>query len=344
MLRRALALAGLIALGFGCAGRRAPAPEPSPPRAQAQVDAPAARPASQPVKRADTQPIPPPPENWPEWLPWERVRPESAEISVTPEGDIRLSLTVEGGQLEYVAIPWIDALEGQGYVESRPSLFDYNFMTFSYHNPATALRAGLAVSRPLGRWDSDDVDVTLTIVADDDAPPSKHCVTPPQRTRSFELKRSGIDQRGQRFSDVEVVTVATQTTPDIDGDGVDDLLVPHAKGGRCPADVEFNVYLMRGACGLKIGTIVGPVTTTQPYDPKRGAGWLNTTAHWVDLSPTPTGADDPHSDAAPALDLIPVTHERRRSYDFDGERLKLASDSDRVGRCHHCAITSCTPK
>ena len=103
---------------------------------------------------------------------------------------------------------------------------------------------------------------------------------------------------------------------------------------------------MRGACGLKVGTIVGPVTTTQAYDPERGSGWLNTTADWVDLSPAPTGADDPpaDADAARSFGLIPVTHERRRSYDFDGERLKLASDSDRVGRCHHCAITSCTPK
>jgi hypothetical protein len=153
------------------------------------------------------------------------------------------------------------------------------------------------------------------------------CVTPPERTREFEVHTGGIDQQGEFRQANSRWSLSTRPSIDLDGDGRADVLVPDAKRGDCPWEVPYDVYVMRGRCGHKLGTIVGgidPVSFTSRF--RNGLREVFTSADWAS-----------HGDA-----LIPEHHTRERRYVFTGRTLRQVQDITRSGRCHHCGVSSCS--
>ncbi len=67
---------------------------------------------------------------------------------------------------------------------------------------------------------------------------------------------------------------------DLDGDGVLDAQVPLASGVQCGDDVRYALYVMRGACGHRVGT-VGPglIASNDGFAPT--AGGLKPLRTWI---------------------------------------------------------------
>ena len=152
------------------------------------------------------------------------------------------------------------------------------------------------------------------------------CVAPPQRSRASVVDSGGIDQNGDSRRRIDDDPLQTRPTFDLDGDGVADVLVPLARGGPCPWQVPHDVYVMRGDCGHRVGTIVGEVvhdTKVARFD--HGLRVVTTEAVWSALE---RGA-------------APIRHERTRQYAFDGRKLRKRTDEERTIECHHCGIERC---
>ncbi|MCA9708404.1 MAG: hypothetical protein KDK70_21320, partial [Myxococcales bacterium] len=156
------------------------------------------------------------------------------------------------------------------------------------------------------------------------------CVTPPQRARPLRVHSMGIDQDGEMHQGETRWGLRTDPGPDLDGDGVPEIYVPHPTRGHCPWDVPHDVYVMRGACGHHVGTITGTIddqTALAPF--AHGLREVETTAEWA-----------AHDGDGP----VPQHHTRTRRYRFDGARLRKVDDQESVGVCHHCGVAHCRPE
>jgi len=157
---------------------------------------------------------------------------------------------------------------------------------------------------------------------------ARACVTPPVNRRSLEVLAEGTDQSGNFRSSNTRHEVVTRPSADVDGDGRLDVFVPHATQGDCPWEVPHDVYVMRGDCGHRIGTIVGDTDLdTHLAGFHRGIRRIDTEGSWATR-----GMDSP----------IPDHHARTRAYTFDGRRLKKTADETQSGRCHHCGVVTCS--
>jgi hypothetical protein len=122
------------------------------------------------------------------------------------------------------------------------------------------------------------------------------------------------------------VGVSTDRSLDIDGDGQRDALVPEPAPGDCNNDMHAAVYVARGACGHRVGVVVGSVRPTAGSQP----GAL------PDLTTTVESGyqDDPR-----------VPAQRRtvtRTYRFDGTAYREAGRKTEDAICHHCGTVRCT--
>jgi hypothetical protein len=181
------------------------------------------------------------------------------------------------------------------------------------------------------RRGSDHVTVSVQWLPIGHTPPTHlpgPCVEPPERQRELLIISSGVDHGGE-FRRVRTrSTLTSHPAIDVDGDARLDVLVPHASGGACPWDVPHDVYVMRGTCGHKIGTIAGPLDApTHTTTFHSGIREIRTSASWAS-----TGK----------AEMVPDHHTRARSYRFDGQMLRQIQDDTRSGRCHHCSVSSCS--
>ena len=141
--------------------------------------------------------------------------------------------------------------------------------------PAALVAAGLTVIDPgdatgalrLTVADGRDVRALVTLDADGGqvvviARPSRarapgRCVAVPAVRWTTTVHSAGIDWQGQVHRDDTAWTLTTERLADVDGDGVLDAFVPRHRPGDCPETGRYDVYVMRGACGHRVGRL-GP--------------------------------------------------------------------------------------
>ena len=102
-----------------------------------------------------------------------------------------------------------------------------------------------------------------------------------------------------------------------------EVLVPR-KGSpsACSEDVEYDVYVMRGACGHRVGSIVGEVFDMETARFHHGLRELASTRR-----------------AGRGKQRVSWIHEER-TYRFDGKRLRESVEKTEE-TCHHCRRLSC---
>jgi hypothetical protein len=160
------------------------------------------------------------------------------------------------------------------------------------------------------------------------------CVPVPKVSFAILEEQTGIDWQGHRFSGLARWAFETSHDYDVDADGELDAFVPERpspKGRGCPGDVSRAVYVMRGACGHRVG-VVGPGL------PRSDA---------VDAAPDASGFRIlTFYEATPTVAKVHVVEFDTREIRFAFERgayRRLDPRSERVehGSCEHCATGTC---
>ncbi len=124
------------------------------------------------------------------------------------------------------------------------------------------------------------------------------------------------------------VGISTHATLDVDGDGVQDLLVPEPVARDCPTDGHYGLYVVRGECGHRVGGIVGQIAPKRETDAaSAGLPELTTTVEYGQQI-------DPREPARLRTD--------RRTYRFDGGAYREVEMISTSVVCHHCSEVSCT--
>ncbi len=261
------------------------------------------------------------------------------------------------GALHIFLNPWRQALAATGFQEQGSCTADAEAMTFEcvYSNGQRLVQ--LLVGPERSDPKTDPLSLSLHALPPGHRPLQKlpgPCVVPPIRERLVRVQSSGIDQLGEFHQSTQDWRVRTMPHFDLDGDGTSDVLVPAAppkskrNRNQCPWQIASDVYIMRGECGHKIGTIVGNLdrqTRTAPF--VAGIREISTYAEWGDYSDAATGTYDHQNKSAkrpkkPRMGGIPSHHQRERRYRFNGTTLRMKADHDSVGICHHCSVSYCT--
>ena len=161
---------------------------------------------------------------------------------------------------------------------------------------------------------------------------SSPCVAPPQRdvqlaVRSREANPPPEREAGSR----RTVSLRTERRLDLDGDGQLDVVVPIVERGDCPHEVEYDLYVMRGACGHLVGRTRGVPQVTRPAPPG-GLAELHTDLRWSEVT-------DPSRETSASN--VATHHEVRTPYVARGGRYRPGRPTVQSGICHHCAIPHC---
>lgn len=316
-----------VVLVVGCV-RPVPTPVVETPTPAPVAEAPVVAPPPVAAEHAPALPDPPAyarPADWPDALIFPTtLDPKHAVATIGDHGDLRLEHTTHGSVAEVAKI-WGDALGDAGFTPREPCTES------EQHTCVWTGNDRIVTSSIASSWDGQGIDVTVHWL------PKRHvakvklpgaCVTPPVSQRVITVHAAGIDQEGEYRQAETRWDMTGHRSADLDGDGVGEMLVPHDSKGTCPWDVPHDVYVMRGACGHKVGTIVGQVDhATHLSKFTKGLRVIHTSASWAD-----------HGSKSP----IPEHHTRERTFAFDGRRLKATSDETRSGRCHHCGVVRCT--
>ncbi|MBL9023482.1 MAG: hypothetical protein JNL21_14900 [Myxococcales bacterium] len=154
------------------------------------------------------------------------------------------------------------------------------------------------------------------------------CVPIPEL--SFRVDRvhtqSSPPDPSQPFQTNNTVSVATDRSLDIDGDGARDALVPEPAEGDCNFDLHRAVYVARGDCGHKVGVVAGSV------EPKTG--------------PISSGLPELTTVVEVGAQPDPLQPARRRTikrtYRFDGATYRKVHEQSEDVVCHHCSTVRCT--
>ncbi|MCA9653541.1 MAG: hypothetical protein KC501_26730 [Myxococcales bacterium] len=268
-----------------------------------------------------------PPEGWPAALPWVSDADLSyAQVDASEAGDVRVVWAAPSTRIGEVGARLHEGLRRAGYEASKACALEAS--------GRCELRLGdrlVLMSASVPHPASTSVNFTLHLLPDGHQPRERlpgRCVVPPQRTGMVIVSASGIDQEGEYRQTESHWSMDTSPGPDLDGDGQPELYVPRPSKQPCPWDVPHDVYVMRGACGHRVGTIVGLVdgeTEIAPF--VKGLRTVLTTAEW--------SAFDGNFG-------VPNQHTRTRRYEFDGKTLRVRADEEIEGKCHHCGVEHCT--
>jgi hypothetical protein len=279
-----------------------------------------AEPSASPAASAGPLPAADPPVAWMDGLP----RIDGTHAPRSPEqvpGFVRFAVT---GDLEQVSRTWAGRLKHEGVrvvAEHRGEAW-----TACSFELADGTRGNVILT---GSGAPGEIDGAL---GRGGHPPEKlagACVPVPNQRWVVEVASEGVGSNGRRYSGRTTHGVETMFFWDLDGDGQLDALAPVARPGAsrrgCPWEVEYEVYLMRGACGHDAGR-VGPgnldvVPTSAPGASPAGLLPLAFTAEWSTTGPQG----------------IPVRSARRTSFAASGMRYQKTSDQTTEGVCHHCA-------
>ena len=262
------------------------------------------------------------PTEWPEALPFPSdIDPEKAWIMEAPTGDLVLEYNAGNTDITAIAARWTDALASYGFELQAPCEPQ---LGACLHASEERLASVSTFSRDEGAW------VIIHLLPRHHVPIRKlpgPCVELPSPTREVVVHTSGIDQSGKHRERITNWTIAGHPGHDLDGDGRPEWFVPHQTAGKCPWEIPHDVYVVRGTCGHKVGTVVGqiePSTRTARF--RKGLREIHTTAGWATYG---------------RVSPVPEHHERTRTFTFDGRRLRRTRDDTQSGTCHHCGVARC---
>lgn len=266
------------------------------------------------------------PAEWPAALVFpEGFDPENTNVLVGERDEIQISHWLANSTVADAVAAWSAALSASGLEARTPCTPSPNYAcVWSKGDRVVAMSV-------VGGPDPGDVSATVHWLPTGHVPATRlpgPCVTPPEQRRALVVTSAGIDQQGEFRQARTGFELTTHESLDVDGDGTADRFVPHAKIGACPWEVPHDVYVMRGKCGHRVGTIIGNLdaeTTIAPF--RKGLREIHTSASWATH-----GAKSP----------IPEHHTRTRHYRFDGRRFRELSDKTSTGTCHHCGVASCS--
>lgn len=259
-------------------------------------------------------PSPPPaPEHWPTSLPWpvEGLGHPSSSDSSAHGGVHVVWRGVEGDSARMVSnlVSWLG---------------DADACDLSAEEGRTRCRGKTGgrrwtVADELG---GGDLSVNLWVLPGGHEPPGRlpgRCVTPPERSWRIALESSSPETLDSAL----VYEIGTYRAWDLDADGEAEVLVPRkASPSACPDDIAYDVYVMRGTCGHRVGSIVGAAFDVNTARFHHGLRELTTER--------PAGRGKQKSS----------WRYENRTYRFNGKRLRASLDVTEE-TCHHCKRLSC---
>jgi len=159
--------------------------------------------------------------------------------------------------------------------------------------------------------------------------PPGACVAVPQVKHPLYVHSGGVNQDGEYHEGTTFWGFHTERIFDVDGDGVLDAFVPIAKPADCPEDIQWRVFVIRGACGHDVGIVgKGAIATADVYAVD-ASGFRPI----VVTSESTRGGNRP----------IPEMTNTRTTFAFSPklgryEQMRVESHS---GVCHHCSRWHC---
>ena len=174
--------------------------------------------------------------------------------------------------------------------------------------------------------DADSGGVSLVARPAHVTPPGR-CVVPPAPVWDATVHAGGVDQLGEFHQRDITWRLTTARLADVDGDGVLDAFVPLHATGQCPEDGLYEVYVMRGRCGHRVGR-VGPGNLDAATAPVARSGYR----------PLTFVRERTRRGAGGIPDMVRTTTQFR----FVGKTYRASKPVTTAGRCHHCAIWTCT--
>jgi hypothetical protein len=158
---------------------------------------------------------------------------------------------------------------------------------------------------------------------------SSPCVEVPRREYLVEVVGREANPRPDHEEATPVMHQFASVPLELDGDGVLDRAVPSLVPGDCPHQVVYTLYVLRGACGHEVGSVVG-FPEVAGSDP--GMRPLRSTRSWAVIT-------DPAR--APGPTNVATHHEVVATWSASDGRYVEGPSETRSGICHHCAISRC---
>lgn len=252
--------------------------------------------------------------------------PAPPAVRVGPADALPVSFGADGESRALFAA-WRPALERAGYRVAE-LLVDETHHVVAHLDGPNGGRGGVVLQDWQGR-----IHGSLDWVAHPvTAPMPGACVTPPVRTYRVEVTSREAWPPPEREDPEPVVHgFSTQPFADVDGDGRFDVMVPTVELHTCPHDVEYAIYVMRGACGHEVGRVVGSPGVVGPRVPGR-LRELRAERRWASIT---------HPDRPPGPSNVATLHEVSTPYRARGGRYVAGTPTETGGICHHCGMPSC---
>lgn len=130
----------------------------------------------------------------------------------------------------------------------------------------------------------------------------------------------------QPYEHYRSVSVATDRAIDLDADGQADAFVPEPAAGDCNHDMHRAVYVVRGACGHRVGVVIGSVE--QPAAARPGT-----------LAELSTTIESGHQEDPRVTAQLRTV---RRTYRYDETAYREVDKRTTDAVCHHCPSVRCT--
>lgn len=275
------------------------------------------------------------PTAWPDGVP----RPSDAtdaEVKTSARGD-RVVYFHAAGDLAAVWASWLDAAQAADWqIADRHGGVRVGWLSASlYHRTPDGPRAWLQLvylgeGRGLDASWNEAPGLGERLLA----PPPGDCVPIPHPSfRIITHMLGDFEREGRDLEDRFV----TWWWWDFDGDGVVDAVAPETERAYCPHDVRRTIYLARGACGHRVGTIEGTIDWAALHQAAPGEhGLPEIVATRQDVSPAPPPGGCGES----------IVRTVTRHYRYDGtsylETSRNEESSRRTCSPDGCPVTTCT--
>lgn len=165
------------------------------------------------------------------------------------------------------------------------------------------------------------------------------CVPIPERAFAWGIRTQAEGHDGRIHRRSFDAVHYTRFDLDVDDDGVFDALVPVPRdetgGAVCPDQLRWEVWVRRGACGHRVGSVAGRWVMVDDSAGARATGGL------MPLKGETLRSEYEVPGSKPGRSPV-MRVETTRRYRFKRGAYRRVSIERSGGRCHHCARVSCT--